>query len=137
MKAPPPNKAEATNEELLRKVIKAQVKGGCKRWFNNLEEYGKLKLDVDEYGPKIGRFSLTDDGRLGEYEWAYGIIEILLDTDGCKAAYGEWGGMMANPTIKTGKYMAISIAILRAWHSDKGNNVRAALETAVSFLPKE
>jgi len=108
---------KATNEELLRQVIEAQVKGG----------YTVLK-------GFMGQVKILHMGSVlaGNGEETH-ILRLLLDTKGCKAAYGEWSiGLYGKIT---GKWDATSRAILRAWHSGEGNNVRSALETAVSFLP--
>ena len=113
---------KATNEELLRQVINAQVRGGCTRW---------LEMDVDTVILSDGIIEPT----VGPSVIIGHILEILLDTKGCKAAYGEWSiGLYGKIT---GKWDATSRAILRSWHSGEGNNVRAALETAVSFLPQQ
>ncbi|MDD5026832.1 MAG: hypothetical protein PHH13_05710, partial [Candidatus Peribacteraceae bacterium] len=61
------------------------------------------------------------------------ILEILFDTAGAKAAYGN----EIPQDTTTEWYGSISSKILDAWHCGEGNNVRAALETAVSFLPQQ
>jgi len=101
-----PEQYQATNEELLRKVIEAQCNGGYKRF-------------------SMRTFTcLREDGRLiNVRSAACHALEILLDTEGLRA------------TSIAGNLYPVSDQILFAWHSGKGNNLRAALETAVSFLP--
>lgn len=134
-------KNKATNEELLRKVIEAQVKGGwngCSRFIDEPQFY-EMPRDWKD------------------------ILPILFHTEGAKAAYGEEmqfddpeeldeesgiimngqsgdvframiGSDMVERRVTIGLH-ATAHKILNAWLSDQGNNVRAALEAAVSFLP--
>lgn len=105
----------ATNEELLRKVIEAQVRGGCETWEDILH------LAEDEY-----------------QSWWHNdspILEILLDTQGAKAAYGEEPSRYDVEGVTLMFWEAAQSHILLGWNTGGGNNVRAALETAVSFLP--
>lgn len=126
----PSDKATASNEELLRKVIEAQMNGGCNKWDGmafdtRILRYGEIETTAPD-GSMIGH-----------------ILEILLDTHGCKAAYGEqlyasWpkGTLYPNSDeFQITRWENASNRITDAWHSGEGNNVRAALESAVSFLP--
>lgn len=113
--------------------------------------------------------ALGDDGTV----WGGGeqlhLLEILLDTNGCKSAYGcemkMYGVSFHEPGkgpgkatdalpptkdsdaylgpyvsgadgawLETPNWLVAAQEIHHAWHSGEGNNVRAALETAVSFL---
>jgi len=127
--------APATNEELLRKVIEAQVKGGYTEYEPALafglffsEEQQKIVCHVDFESVGITPMH---------------VLEILLDTQGAKAAYpgycGSVGGLPGEGNISTSDmypcWKRYTEKIFWAWHSGPGNNVRSALETAVSFLP--
>lgn len=118
-----PEPATLSNEELLRKVIEAQVKGGFTKfvWFTRIVHDGKWKIEDD------------DIVILGKAEW--GVIEILLDTQGCKAAYGF--DVVSRGPVNGERWFMASEHILMSWHSCGGNCLRKALETAVSFLPKQ
>lgn len=110
----------ATNEELLRKVIEAQFAGGCRVWEYMLHFDRGLEVSFD-----IAREDHVVSTEVH-------ILAILLDTDGCKAAYGSRA--LDHRTLYWRK---VSAEILDAWHSGAGNDVRKALETAVSFLPND
>jgi hypothetical protein len=121
--------SELTSEELLRKIIEAQHKGGCTKIY-------PIVLEVTENGLAHCK---TEHNHKGAYCYSslrFHILEILLDTEGCKAAYGEWQSDFLKGGLMTGKWESASYALLRAWHSGTGNNLRAALETSVSLLPK-
>lgn len=105
--------SQATNEELLRRVIEAQMRGGYMAW-SDLEECNEA-----------------------------GVLRILIDTDGCKAIYNGWWCEDCNGRcpdedcpFHAPLFVIATYAIVEAWHSGEGNNVRAALETSVSFLPE-
>lgn len=104
-----------SNESLLRTIIETQVRGGYDKW---------------SFLPQGGAFV---EGRIH-------ALEIILDTQGCKAAYGEerenvmWG---IAPAMNVPRWETAAMKVHWAWHSGEGNNVRAALEIAVSFLPKK
>lgn len=132
---------KATNEELLRQVIEAQVRGGY-------EEYKPIlafALFFSEAQQKIVCHQDFEDVGITPMH----VLEILLDTKGCKAAYGDnlpcsiCSLYMNSPEHKdsghaciSGTWRDVANNILFAWNSGEGNNVRAALETAVSFLPQ-
>lgn len=128
-----------TNEELLQKILDAQEKGGCTTYQKQLSR------------PELAGWKLRDENADGMFgpSITYGyVLRIILDTDGCKAAYGvdgtcEWCGEVVCPfpacknrNWDTPRFMFATSSILTSWHSGSGNSVRAALETAVSFLPK-
>ncbi|MBT6052955.1 MAG: hypothetical protein HOG49_39640, partial [Candidatus Scalindua sp.] len=80
-----------TNEEKLKAIISAQVKGGYKKY-----EYVPECLISHEPRPdKDDGMYYIDKGFIHEFEWLEAammpkpILLILLDTEGCKAAYGE------------------------------------------------
>lgn len=105
--------ASATNEELLRKVIDAQVRGGYKKWDRVMTM------------PKGIPFIFPDK---------IVVLSILLDTHGCKAVYGRTA---RKDHMKSNRWKFPATLIIESWHSGEGNNIRAALETAVIFLPTE
>lgn len=115
-----------TTEQKLQAVIEAQVKGGYDFWEKRL---GGTKLGQDEYGPSIGRYTLSDDGRLQDYEWAYGVIEVLLDPEGLRAAYGE-------SYIVTYWEESVPHRVLDTWLSSDGN-AEKTIDCAYDLLPKE
>lgn len=106
-----------SNEELLRTIIEAQVKGGCGYFETALDSLEKIEDRGYCEGAKCH------------------ILEILLDTEGCKAAFGIVEDRYDVPD----KLSTITACITEAWHSQigeskKGNNVRKALEVAVALL---
>lgn len=139
--------SSATNEELLRRLIAAQVRGGCDKFENGLDEAASF-VRMDLFG-----WSQSD---------SWHVLEILLDSHGCKAAYGETRTKMgavvyddeAGDRIVYGneeydsheygggtffyppRWKVAHAAIANSWTANGGNNLRVALETAVSFLPE-
>lgn len=139
-----------TLEEMLRAIIEAQVRGGCEKYL--------FLIDGATLGAHHIRFSealeILDTGYCACGARSRYILEILLDTNGLKAAYGErvahdfdfsaidepckrcklrhgqWVGDYCTPG-----YIDISHSILDAWHSGPGNNLQAAIETAYKLLP--
>lgn len=121
-----------TAEELLSQIIEAQKDNGFDRyhWLT-----GKSCLSVD---PSGDIFDMSDC--LGH------VLAVILDTEGCKAAYGvepsavggtydPSTGTIHMPVNENPMWKYASEQILESWHSGSvGNNVRAALETAVSLL---
>jgi len=122
-------------EEKLKAIIEAQVKGGCGRYDTRWNEV------IDEDG------TIWKYGDDAEQNLEGHILEILLDTEGCKACYGE-----ENVTYKTGrgvtkilldaiienkrpkKWEGASYLILDAWNEGEGNNWEEAIETAYDLL---
>lgn len=125
-----------TNEEILKAIIEAQVKGGYKKyeWHTQSDRIAIAQGDGSsvyalgdgDIYPKNTANSMPHD-----------VLRILLDTEGCKAAYGE--DMIAHdPTVEDHwrrRWFAISCEIHGAWHSKEGNNWKAAIETAYNLLP--
>lgn len=147
---------EASNEELLRKVIEAQVKGGCNKFAMLLkgkwcsqEESENQEVDTDDmwfidtdstYSPNVETVKKDTWAECQEFECS--VLRLLLDTDGLRAAYGEdtndgMTEIKPNATVGfiTPSWTYVFHKILDAWHSGKGNNLRAALECAVDLLP--
>ena len=114
-------------------VIEAQVKGGFKKYKEAIKQVITVTPPYASWTVDKKGFSKGLWQKLPIF-----ILEILLDTKGCKAAYGEervnqiWGVF---PVLNVPKWEEAVMKIHWAWHSGEGNNVRAALETAVSFLP--
>ena len=111
---------ELSPEEKLRRVIEAQVKGGYERWsfISNVE--GGIEFVLPATGT---------------------VLQIILDTEGCKAAYGEEEESIYdidNYATDAPKYYVPCVEILKAWHSgDHGNDWQSALDVAYSLLPDE
>lgn len=107
-----------THEEKLKRVIKAQVKGGYGEYFY-----------ITEY----------DENDDWEGLWEH-ILNILLDTQGLRAAYGEETAYETvrnvNGDIKImhDNWRLASHQILDAWHSGEGNNYKEAISVAHSLL---
>jgi len=68
----------AEAEKMLKAIIEAQVKGGCEKYKHS------LSYDTHLMDEGINKNYMCDK----VYAKAY-ILEILLDTDGLKAAYGD------------------------------------------------
>jgi hypothetical protein len=106
-------------EYKLKKIIQAQVKGGAKYnggWVDYLN-------DLDEPERQLGE-------NLGF------ILEILLDTEGAKAAYGRAENKEVGYRIEIREGWELSVhEILHAWNSKGGNNYKEAINTAYNLLP--
>lgn len=126
-----------TSEEKLKAIIEAQVKGGYERYACDMVErgiqtYEMLKGTRMEIPPVLDGWVfalLRDYGDHGEINIEH-VLAILLDTEGCKAAYVE---EMNSST--PGDYRWNSRMILEQWHSEEGNNSKAAIHTAYELLP--
>lgn len=110
------------SEDMLKAVIEAQVRDGHFRWE---------LLKGFEIKEGLIQFKTSPVETIEQYE----ILPILLDTEGCKAAYGEMDREVM-PTY-CNDWLKVSNAILQNWHSKKGNNWRAAIKIAYDLLPKQ
>lgn len=139
-------------EDKLKKIVEAQVNGGYDTWetFSN----DKVKLGGTYVGYHRNCNSINQCAC--SCPWTH-ILAILLDTQGCKAAYGE-----RNRCIECGclrcqceyrnplpTFELYGQYILEGWHSTEltqwgdgkfeksvGNNWRLAIETAFDLLPQ-
>jgi hypothetical protein len=121
----PKNETPAkTNEEMLRAIIAAQVKGG----YGMYSPYLHNDFIISTTQHLVAHENFEQKDFIPNH-----ILEILLDTEGCKAAYPnpnqDWSGQGSNHMHK------VSHAILSAWHSGFGNNINAAIKTAFDLLP--
>ena len=109
-------------EEKLRKIIEAQVKGGC-------NDYSLVVSQLFEQNP-YNRLYLVGPSISDGYNMHWHVLGILLDPKGLKAAYGEEmaAGMLTSWTVW--KYSAHSI--LDAWLS---GGAEKAINTAYNLLP--
>lgn len=117
-----------TLEGKLKAVIAAQVRGGFGRWEGLAQEgISCVTQEVHWIGVDVT------------------LLEIILDSLGCKAAYGEsWEShskkveaMIGEPIIvpSNGYWKDCTKKILDAWNSGEGNNYQAAISVAYSLLP--
>ncbi len=135
-----------TAQEMLTEIINAQVKGGYSEWKERLEDHChcgyQLQLEKHPGDRRSLKGSYEDD------EWRYGIIEILLDPEGLKAAYGSelackncgnpgrW--TCANKDCwhpnagVTSRGWAVAHMILLAWLAE---GAEEAIRTAYELLP--
>lgn len=121
-------KPTKTLEEMLRAIIEAQKANG----------YAYFWCEDDGSG-------MSHDGT----HWCgFSVLEILLDTDGLKAAYGEEltfkldvshkpAGQTAEVSFRDElpRWRFVAASIANTWHSGDGNNIQAAIETAYKLLP--
>lgn len=120
-------------EQMLQAIIQKQVEGGCDKF--ECKGYCKIK--------PWGGVELQSNGFSGTLSH---VLLILLDTEGCKAVYGDtWYcedcgngkyGRCADSTCPfnlSGTYVAPH-KILEAWNSGEGNNYKKAIETAYNLL---
>ena len=127
------NNIEKTTEDKLKAIIEAQVKGGYTKYKEKCMIHGEIFECIN------------DDGYVANYDYYEfqdaSVLNILLDTNGCKAAYGE---EKINKVTCEGlpfdidslpKWWVLSLDILDAWHSKEGNNYIAAIDTAYDLLP--
>ncbi len=123
-----------THEEKLKAVIEAQVKGGCTNW-----EWW-IPGDTPDHQDGTLREEIYDIG----LDKAH-ILQILLDTHGMKAAYGEeeyhhTTSLLDRTFQKDGHYaegkmayyMYVTLVVTGAWH--KGNDWKGAIDTAYDLL---
>jgi len=115
---------ELSLEEKLKAIIEAQVAGGHEKWEWFVEEN-----HVGLQGGELQR------GVHDIYE-RFGILEILLDTNGAKAAYGEEWIDLKGRGYKMLEWEYNTQRILSAWHTVKGNNYKQAINVAFNLLPK-
>jgi len=111
-------------EEQLKAILKAQGDSyGYLSYFDN----GTMQLTADY-------LSYKDDD--GVWSASTHVLAVLLDTEGCKAAYGEEKIEEATD-VYVSKYQWNSVQIIESWHSEEGNNWRKAIKTAYKLLPNE
>lgn len=113
---------DLTHEQMLKTVIEAQVRGGWKRY-----EWTLNSIENNFYGDFL--YSLDDRIHI--------LGEILLDTDGAKAAYKDLPMIAFNVKEGVMGYSAwkiVTFQILVAWHSGEGNNWRSAIDTAFQYI---
>ncbi len=112
-----------THEEKLKAIIEAQIEGGYKQW--------KLILSaLDDGIPSTFNFLLEFEGK--KKRISASLLEILLDTQGLKAVYGE--GIVDDGNLPIESWLVVAKQIHIAWHSGEGNNWQAALNTAYELL---
>lgn len=117
-----------TYEEKLKAVIEAQVKGGYLFYSHILE----VDFDVRECG-------LLEINSTDVFEGTR-VLEIILDTQGCKAAYGLeqkfYNFDIAHPHMgqRLEYWHWVCRSIHEQLHSGEGNNYRAAIDTAYGLL---
>jgi len=139
-----PTSAPLTTEQQLKAIIKSMHDGGHKKWSKKMYSgefiLSEYLVSITERYEKNGDIT-THYSDLSFRE--FHILEILLDTDGLKAAYnkkpcsckdnGDACGICGG---YSGAYWRhVSQKILQSWNS--GNNVTAALETAYDLLPSK
>lgn len=110
-----------THEDMLKAIIEAQVRGGYDNWKEAI--------------PHIEDSINGDFGMFGDENGFCSVLLTLLDTEGCKAAYGEMPSGKDESGFLKG-YEVAGALILGSWNSEEGNNWRAAIETAYKLLPK-
>ncbi len=127
---------ELSLEEKLKEIIQAQVKGGCRKYAE--------ATDMPILNALTEKFSDGDPvGLRAKAFIEHGfILEILLDTQGCKAIWKEkphycdgCGTAICweeNPQSWEGAMHGI----LDAWNSGDGNNWQEAITVAFSLLKK-
>lgn len=134
-----------THEEKLQAIIQAQVDGGYFKWNRRLtmtslcDGPDEMNINQGDSGlPEIGCYQFSGD-ELHWYEDSVGIIQILLDTQGLRAAYGDheepWYNLKDGLESCSNRHVNVSILIMDAWHSGEGNSWKAAIDTAYELLP--
>jgi len=111
---------ELTPVAKLQAVIEAQIKGGHLDW-----EWW-IPGDTDNHRDGDIKNGIYDIG----LDRA-GVLEILQDTQGLKAAYGK-DSLLKNHWIS--RWLYVSREILLAWHSGEGNDWNEAINTAYKHL---
>ena len=150
------NENKLTAEEILKAVIEAQVKGGFKKWENGLRDHWEMEIFGESCSVVWSDEFCGYAQKIDEADWIDGarahILEILLDTNGLKAAYKGINYDVCYKCLKKKNkkcklcngevtynprpmWCHVAECVFRNWHSEKGNNWRAALETAFNLLP--
>lgn len=114
-----------TYEEKLQAIVKAQVEGGHNEYSFYLGQMSHTKFEI------ANGYIWDDNGH--KYE---AVLYILLDTKGLEATCPL--NTFANSTNENTyirQDIAMSHKILDAWHSEEGNNWKAAIDTAYDLLP--
>jgi len=128
-----------SSEAKLKAVIEAQCAGGCEKWSDILKERAEPHF-MNGTGGTLWYSGTDCEGRGESYH--LDVITILLDTEGCKAAYGEGeelpiklDEMKKGETVHVmGRWKYVSERILDAWHSSSGNNWQKAIDIAYQCL---
>ena len=134
-------------EEMLKAIIEAQVNGGFTEYRSLLNGW-KLSLrpkSKNLYAERIDEGyarKVDEDDYIDDYI-SFPILEILLDTDGIKAAYfydDEEHDCYCDfretiGTISGYKKHIAPFQIIDAWNSGEGNNTEEAIKTAYNLLP--
>lgn len=133
-----PTPPEPTPEQMLARVIEAQVAGGCEDMQELLDDYELIERRMWS-GKKWGK--------------SFGVIEILLDPEGLRAAYSgirtlietgdEQKDLILNAVSDELKARGrlpeywewAAQIILLAWLSTPEGNPTAAIKTAFDLLP--
>ena len=110
----------------------------------------KLKAVLQAYGKDYGEFQRIQgesvifmDCDIPQGTVRIHLLEILLDTAGARATYGEeekfYNFDIAHPHMgQRLKYWHwVCRSIHEKWHKGEGNNWQAALDGAFSLLPKD
>lgn len=131
-----------TTEEKLKAIIQAQCEGGYEKYDvfpRGFEMYVKGSVILHHRQPE-------DESTFGVCP-PYSVLEILLDTQGAKAAYGLSATVEQAEKIEGGSIMNVEVTpfwilvtqqILDKWHSgEHGNNYKSSIDTAYEFLPKK
>lgn len=122
---------ELSSEDKLKAIIEAQVKGGYSMY--------EMIIKLDFIITSCHHIVLHKNFDRLPFVPVH-ILEILLDTEGCKAAYGEEREsvmMGVVPVMNIPKWEVAVKDIHWAWHSEEGNNWKKAIDTAYSLLPND
>ncbi len=133
---------KVTKEQMLKAVIDAQGNGGLTKWNRKL--YGGQFI-LSNYllvmCSKIEKEKAEADPNLRQMH----ILEILLDPEGLRAAYGDSITEEQSSLIKGGTIFNIGVTyfwkivaqmITDSWLSKPQGDTEGAIQTAYDLLPK-
>lgn len=125
-----------TNEEMLKAIIEAHVKGDYTRWTSERHQYDPDALRMD--GQHVSFYA-------GLGTFTTHVLEILLDPAGLRAAYGEEQRVIrefdppyfgCEGIVDEQQFKKAAIRILDAWLSKPEGDAEGAIKTAYQLLPK-
>lgn len=141
--------AKLTPEQKLQAIVKAQVKGGCKKYKILLDPSYILSIPEDAeyiYSEKKNEGyaqKISEDDLIFGTAGCFNILSILFKPEGLKAAYPGRTCEDCNWTQCPPKeshpfsepyYPFVAEKILDKWLSSSGNAI-ASINTAFSLLP--
>jgi hypothetical protein len=136
---------DPTTAQKLAQIIQAMFKGG---WVppemkDTVFTFDRCRIEIDNKGTERPDYwcihleetdESPDEGWRPSEEWLWrSTLDVLLDAECLRSAYGDWApGSMAYE-LTTKKWFAFGMTICRAWLT---SGPEAAVDTAFDLLPQ-